>query len=164
MFSTQYRKLRPSDEEFKANRARALLRFASRAILDGVHDRRRKWTWAYFAERRDDRNKYVELFEKKTMNSLRESVRFVLFHAMKRTITLFRTLRCSTHWNVSCHMRTSASTGRLLVPVYERTWSKGKGLRKTVLHNSNNSLVVGYPGCGAPRQISRKTTPLLEVK
>ncbi|KAG2072635.1 DUF1162-domain-containing protein [Suillus decipiens] len=69
----QYRKLRPSDGEFKANRARALLRFATRAILDGVHDRRRKWTWAYFAERRDDRNKYVELFEKKTVNSLRES-------------------------------------------------------------------------------------------
>ncbi|KAG2159854.1 vacuolar protein sorting-associated protein 13 [Suillus bovinus] len=69
----QYRKFRPSDEEFKANRARALLRFAAQAILDGVHDRRRKWTWAYFAERRDDRNKYVELFEKKTVNILRES-------------------------------------------------------------------------------------------
>lgn len=69
----QYRKHRPSDEEFKANRARALLRFATQAILDGVHDRHRKWTWAYFAERRDDRNKYVELFEKKMTNSLRES-------------------------------------------------------------------------------------------
>ncbi|KAG1757583.1 vacuolar protein sorting-associated protein 13 [Suillus lakei] len=77
----QYRNFRPSDEEFKANRARALLRFAAQAILDGVHDRRRKWTWAYFAERRDDRNKYVEFFEKKMANSLRESVRFVLFHS-----------------------------------------------------------------------------------
>lgn len=69
----QYRKFRPTDEEFKANRARALLHFAAQAILDGVRDRRRKWTWAYFAERRDDRNKYVELFEKKIVNSLRES-------------------------------------------------------------------------------------------
>lgn len=120
---SQYRKLRPSDEEFKANRARALLRFAARAILDGVHDRRRKWTWAYFAERRDDRNKYVELFEKKVVNSLRESVRFVFFYAMRHTITLFRTLRCLMHWNVSCHTRTSVSTGRLHVPVYEKTWS-----------------------------------------
>ncbi|KAG1749982.1 vacuolar protein sorting-associated protein 13 [Suillus paluster] len=68
----QYRKFRPSDEELKANRARVLLRFAAQAILDGVRDRRRKWIWAYFAERRDDRNKYVELFEKKLANSLRE--------------------------------------------------------------------------------------------
>lgn len=120
---SQYRKLRPSDEEFKANRGRALLRFAAQAILDGVHDRRRKWTWAYFAERRDDRNKYVELFEKKMTNSLRESVCFVLLRSMTRTIILFRTLRCSMRWNASCRTRTSASTGRSHVPVYEKTWS-----------------------------------------
>ncbi|KAH7883589.1 vacuolar protein sorting-associated protein 13 [Phlebopus sp. FC_14] len=69
----QYRKYRPSDEDFKENRGRAYLKFACAAILDGVRDRRRKWTWAYFAERRDDRNKYVELFERKVMNTLRES-------------------------------------------------------------------------------------------
>ncbi|KAG1730516.1 vacuolar protein sorting-associated protein 13, partial [Suillus paluster] len=50
-----------------------LLRFAAQAIMDRVCDRRRKLTWAYFAERRDDRNKYLELFEKKMLNSLRES-------------------------------------------------------------------------------------------
>jgi len=73
MRQRQYRNFRPSVEQLRTNRPKALLRFASQAILEGVRDRRRKWTWAHFAERRDDRNKYVELFEKKVMNTLRES-------------------------------------------------------------------------------------------
>ncbi|KAF8846387.1 vacuolar protein sorting-associated protein 13 [Paxillus ammoniavirescens] len=68
----QYRKFRPSDEDFARNRGRAYLKFAGAAILDSVRERRRKWTWPYFAGRRDDRNKYVELFESKVKHSLRE--------------------------------------------------------------------------------------------
>ncbi|KAF9241379.1 vacuolar protein sorting-associated protein 13 [Melanogaster broomeanus] len=68
----QYRKFRPSDEDFARNRGRAFLKFAGAAILDSVRERKRKWTWAYFAERRDDRNKYVELFERKIKNILRD--------------------------------------------------------------------------------------------
>ncbi|KAJ6604648.1 vacuolar protein sorting-associated protein 13 [Mycena vulgaris] len=66
----QYRKFRPSDAEFVSNHAKYRLRYAGTAILEGVRDRRRKWTWAYFAERRDDRNKYVDLFQKKSLNAL----------------------------------------------------------------------------------------------
>ncbi|KAJ7492621.1 vacuolar protein sorting-associated protein 13 [Mycena latifolia] len=66
----QYRKFRPSDAEFVTNRAKYRLRYAGTAILEGVRDRRRKWTWAYFAERRDDRNKYVDLFQKKSLSTL----------------------------------------------------------------------------------------------
>ncbi|TFY80723.1 hypothetical protein EWM64_g3289 [Hericium alpestre] len=66
----QYRTFRPSEEELRENRPRALLRFAGSAILDGVHERNRKWTWAYFAERRDDRHRYVDLFKKKQLNSI----------------------------------------------------------------------------------------------
>ncbi|KAL4070939.1 vacuolar protein sorting-associated protein 13 [Scleroderma citrinum] len=69
----QYRKHRPSDEEFARNRGRAYLTFAIEAILNEVRERRRKWTWAYFAERRDDRNKYVELFKRKITNTLLEA-------------------------------------------------------------------------------------------
>jgi hypothetical protein len=47
-----------------AQRARALLEFAGRAILREVHERRYKWTWAHFRERRDDRRRYVELFKR----------------------------------------------------------------------------------------------------
>ncbi|KAH0254448.1 vacuolar protein sorting-associated protein 13, partial [Aureobasidium melanogenum] len=30
-----------------------------------IHERNRRWTWAYFKERRDDRIKYIDLFKKK---------------------------------------------------------------------------------------------------
>ncbi|KAJ7706184.1 vacuolar protein sorting-associated protein 13 [Mycena rosella] len=66
----QYRKFRPSDAEFVTNRAKYRLRYAGTAILEGVRDRRRKWTWAYFAERRDDRNRYVDLFQRKSLSTL----------------------------------------------------------------------------------------------
>jgi vacuolar protein sorting-associated protein 13A/C len=41
------------------------LKFAGQAVLDKIHDKNRKWSWAYFAERRDDRLRYIELFKKK---------------------------------------------------------------------------------------------------
>ncbi|KAK7058962.1 Vacuolar protein sorting-associated protein 13 [Paramarasmius palmivorus] len=66
----QYRKYQPSDQEYSINRARARLRFAATAILEGVRERHRRWTWEYFAERRDDRLRYVELFQKKTLATL----------------------------------------------------------------------------------------------
>ncbi|KAF5390329.1 hypothetical protein D9757_002946 [Collybiopsis confluens] len=66
----QYRKYRPSDEEFKVNTGRARLKYVGTAILATVRQRRKQWTWRYFAERRDDRLTYVELFQKKILNSL----------------------------------------------------------------------------------------------
>ncbi|KAF9270221.1 DUF1162-domain-containing protein [Marasmius fiardii PR-910] len=66
----QYRKFLPSDNEFSANAARARLKFAGTAILGAVRERRRRWTWNYFAERRDDRRRYVELFQKKSLSAL----------------------------------------------------------------------------------------------
>jgi vacuolar protein sorting-associated protein 13A/C len=41
------------------------LRFAGQAVLDKIHDRNKRWSWAYFKERRDDRIRYIELFKKK---------------------------------------------------------------------------------------------------
>ncbi|KAI0639418.1 vacuolar protein sorting-associated protein 13 [Trametes polyzona] len=66
----QYQKYRPAAEEFEKNRPRALLKFATTAILDEVRDRRRRWTWEYFAERRDDRHRYVDLFKRKHLGPL----------------------------------------------------------------------------------------------
>ncbi|KAF9015159.1 vacuolar protein sorting-associated protein 13 [Cyathus striatus] len=63
----QYRKYQPSEEELSVNPARARLLFAGRCILANVHERNEKWTWKYFAERRDDRNRYVDLFQKKIL-------------------------------------------------------------------------------------------------
>ncbi|KAI9292119.1 vacuolar protein sorting-associated protein vps13 [Neoconidiobolus thromboides FSU 785] len=39
-------------------------RFAARCVLDEIHQKRRQWTWEYFAERRDDRNRYKDLYTK----------------------------------------------------------------------------------------------------
>uniref|UniRef100_A0A0W0G3E4 Putative vacuolar protein sorting-associated protein vps13 n=1 Tax=Moniliophthora roreri TaxID=221103 RepID=A0A0W0G3E4_MONRR len=66
----QYRKYQPKDQEFSINKAQARLKFAATAILEGVRERRRRWTWEYFAERRDDRRRYVELFQKKLLSTL----------------------------------------------------------------------------------------------
>lgn len=62
---SQYRYLRPSEDELSANKPRALLLFAAKAILNEVHERNKKWTWAYFAERRHDRKLYVELWKER---------------------------------------------------------------------------------------------------
>ena len=67
---TQYKRYKPRQEDLEDNRPRALLQFAGNAILDGVRERHRKWTWAYFMERRDDRHRYVELFKKKQLNAI----------------------------------------------------------------------------------------------
>jgi vacuolar protein sorting-associated protein 13A/C len=72
----QYRKFRPTEKDFVENRPKALLQFAGKAILEGIKDRRRKWTWKHFAERRDDRNNYVALFRKKLQSPLTGQVGF----------------------------------------------------------------------------------------
>lgn len=59
----EYKKFQPKVPVKEA--PRAWLAFAGKAVLDKIHDRNKKWSWAYFAERRDDRNKYVALFKKK---------------------------------------------------------------------------------------------------
>ena len=70
----QYAKYR-SPEVPLGNRPRALLTFAGNAILDSVRERKRRWTWAFFAERRDDRRRYVKLFKKKQLNTTTNEVR-----------------------------------------------------------------------------------------
>ncbi|KAF4623901.1 hypothetical protein D9613_001806 [Agrocybe pediades] len=66
----QYGKYRPPEAEFSSNPAKARIKYAATAILEGVREKNRKWTWQYFAERRDDRNAYVELFQKKLLSSV----------------------------------------------------------------------------------------------
>jgi len=59
----EYRKLQPVKPPKED--PKAWLRFAGKAVLDRIHDRNRRWSWDYFAERRDDRRKYIALFKKK---------------------------------------------------------------------------------------------------
>lgn len=61
----EYRTFRPSQAQIEQNKSKALWRFATEAIRSEVHEKNRKWSWAYFAERRDDRKDYVRLFKAK---------------------------------------------------------------------------------------------------
>jgi vacuolar protein sorting-associated protein 13A/C len=61
----QYYKFRPPEAEYEANPAKARWKYALNAISSEVHDRNRRWTWEYLAERRDKRIKYVDLYVKK---------------------------------------------------------------------------------------------------
>lgn len=60
----EYKKLQPKGVTPKED-PRAWLKFAGNAILSKIHDRNRRWSWAFFKERRDDRIRYIELFKKK---------------------------------------------------------------------------------------------------
>ncbi|GAA6061937.1 hypothetical protein JCM10212_001505 [Sporobolomyces blumeae] len=66
----EYRIYQPPQEEIDRNRNRALWKFAINAIKSEVHDKHKTWSWAYFAERRDDRKAYVEVFKAKSRGPL----------------------------------------------------------------------------------------------
>ena len=59
----EYKKKQP--EKSPKEDPRAWIRFAITAVLNKIHDRNRRWSWAFFKERRDDRIRYIELFKKK---------------------------------------------------------------------------------------------------
>ncbi|KAF2400738.1 vacuolar protein sorting-associated protein 13 [Trichodelitschia bisporula] len=59
----EYKKLQPKSKPMED--PRGWLQFAAKAVLDKIHDRNRRWSWEYFKERRDDRNRYIDLFKKK---------------------------------------------------------------------------------------------------
>ena len=61
----QYHQFRTPEDESNENSAKARLKFAVKAIRSEVHERHRRWTWAYIAERRDRRIKYVDIYTRK---------------------------------------------------------------------------------------------------
>ena len=65
----QYKKLQPKGVSIKQD-PRAWFKFAGNAILSQIHDKNRKWSWAYFEERRDDRKRYIELFKKRKRETI----------------------------------------------------------------------------------------------
>lgn len=59
----EYKKLQPKCRPTED--PRAWLQFAGNAVLSKIHERNRRWTWEYIAERRDDRIRYIQLFKKR---------------------------------------------------------------------------------------------------
>ncbi|QPG98509.1 hypothetical protein C2857_007681 [Epichloe festucae Fl1] len=60
----EYKGLKPKGTRPKED-PRAWLLFAGNAVLNKIHEKNRKWSWDYFRERRDDRQRYIELFKKR---------------------------------------------------------------------------------------------------
>ena len=60
----EYKRYQPKGVTPKED-PRAWLQFGVNAVLSKIHERNRRWTWDYFRERRDDRQRYIELFKKK---------------------------------------------------------------------------------------------------
>ena len=59
----EYKKYQPKSSPKED--PQAWVRFAGQAVLDKIHDKNKRWSWAFFKERRDDRIRYIELFKKK---------------------------------------------------------------------------------------------------
>lgn len=59
----QYKKYRPTKSPKED--PKAWLRFAGEAVVRKIHERNRQWTWDYMRERKEDRNKYINLFKRK---------------------------------------------------------------------------------------------------
>ncbi|RKP11114.1 hypothetical protein THASP1DRAFT_27093 [Thamnocephalis sphaerospora] len=63
----KYRALRPTNSTPKTH-PRRWIAYAGQCVLREVHENRRRWTWDYFAQRRDQRIKYVHLFTQKQVD------------------------------------------------------------------------------------------------
>ena len=59
----EYKKFQP--KKTPKEDPKAWLRFGFKSVHSKIQERNRQWTWAYFAERRDDRNSYISIFKKK---------------------------------------------------------------------------------------------------
>jgi len=102
----QYRKYRPSAEDLEANKPRALLRFAGKAILDEVRERRYRWTWPYFAKRRDNRHQYVDLFKQKLLETINPNVRLNGSPGISHQPPPHRVQTSLRLWRRRCHTKT----------------------------------------------------------
>lgn len=65
----QHKKYQPKGVTPKQD-PRAWFRFAGNAVLSQIHEKNRRWSWAYFEERRDDRKRYIELFKKQKKRTI----------------------------------------------------------------------------------------------
>lgn len=65
----QYKKYQPKGVTVKQD-PRAWFKFAGNAVLSQIHEKNRRWSWAYFEERRNDRKRYIDLFKKQKRETI----------------------------------------------------------------------------------------------
>lgn len=66
MKTQKFRKFRPKVSVEKD--PKGWFRYAAKSILDEIHEKNYKWSWEYFANRRDQRKAYVKLWKMKLLN------------------------------------------------------------------------------------------------
>lgn len=121
----EYRKLQP--KKSPTEDPRAWLQFAGKAVLDKIHDRNYRWTWEYFKERRDDRNKYIALFKKKKKDEKLTPDEATEMEALERKLT-YEDLR---FWRSLARNQMRKENVGVPKPAQKQTWGQwvwgGKG-------------------------------------
>lgn len=127
-----------------------------------MREKKRKWTWDYFAERRDDRNKYVDLFQRKQLGALPlvVSMRHLSFHFETLFISIYRTRKIWTVWKENFRMKTFDFIGLSLALDSARIQHCGKDWKRRKPSNSQRSR-AGAVGCGVLLKKPSKKTPHL---
>lgn len=64
----KFRKFRPKVPV--AEDPKQWLRYTAKSILNEIHEKNYKWSWEYFAKRRDQRKAYIKLYKTKLLNKL----------------------------------------------------------------------------------------------
>lgn len=80
----KFRKLRPKLTVEEA--PREWFRYAARSILNEIHDKNHKWSWAHFKTRRDQRKAYIRLWKAKLLKRPLEATDETEFHALERDL------------------------------------------------------------------------------
>ncbi|ORX97315.1 hypothetical protein K493DRAFT_336590 [Basidiobolus meristosporus CBS 931.73] len=62
MRQKKFQKYRPPRHTSVKENPKAWLEYAGRCVYSEIHERNRKWSWEYFAERRDQRKAYIPLY------------------------------------------------------------------------------------------------------
>ena len=68
MKTEKFRKFRPKLPPSEA--PKAWFKYAAESVLNEIHERNYKWSWAYFEKRRDQRIQYIQLWKLKLKGEL----------------------------------------------------------------------------------------------
>lgn len=68
MKTEKFRKFRPKIAPSES--PKEWFQYTAKAVLDEIHERNYKWSWAYFEKRRDQRKEYIKLWKLKLENKM----------------------------------------------------------------------------------------------
>ncbi|KAJ1653989.1 Vacuolar protein sorting-associated protein 13 [Dispira simplex] len=116
----RYLKFRPPAHITISDNPRQWLQFAIECVLSEVRERRRRWTWDYFKERRKDRQRYMRLYRElqANPNALEEKKELM---ALERKLS-FQDIRFYRSRVEAMRRKERAVTAKQPGPVDTRSW------------------------------------------